>query len=86
MKRTARGQAGGCGGAQSASLCCPRKAAPARTSIDAHTLHLMRFQPVRGASAPPNHMVHGQRHHLQLLLLAAVGVIGGGCGSHCPTV
>ena len=72
--RVARGQAGGSGGAQSASLCYAWKVAPARTSINACTLYLMRFHPVWGASAPSNHVVHGQRRHPQLLLLAAACV------------
>ena len=71
--RAVGGQVGGCGGAQSASLCCAWRVAPARTSIDARPLHLMRFHPVRGASAPSNHVVHGQRHHPQLLLLGPAG-------------
>ena len=65
----ARGQAGGSGGAHERHSPSAVKQDTPHTLPHVRALHLMRFHPVRGASAPSNHEVHGQRHHPQLLLL-----------------
>ena len=55
----------------SASLPSALKQDTPHTLPHAHTVIPMRLHRVRGASAPSNHEVHGQRHQPQLLLLAA---------------